>query len=85
MANDDNTSDLLESLYQNGGNDMVKINGTFEDVAGMTILAYLENANYDLKRVVVEKNEEIVPKAEYENVVLCDDDTIEVISFVGGG
>ncbi|MCR5836202.1 MAG: sulfur carrier protein ThiS [Lachnospiraceae bacterium] len=64
---------------------MVKINGTFEDVAGMTILAYLENANYDLKRVVVEKNEEIVPKAEYENVVLCDDDTIEVISFVGGG
>ena len=64
---------------------MVKVNGIFEDVAGMTISAYLEQANYDLKRIVVEKNEDIVPKADYDIVTLSDDDIIEVISFVGGG
>ncbi|MBE5959054.1 MAG: sulfur carrier protein ThiS [Lachnospiraceae bacterium] len=64
---------------------MLKINGNLEDVAGMTVSDYLEKANYDIKRVVVERNEEIVPKAEYDNVILKDDDTIEVISFVGGG
>lgn len=64
---------------------MVKINGTNRDVAGMTITQYLEEADYNIKRIVVECNEEIVPKAAYGQTVLRDGDTVEIITFMGGG
>ena len=64
---------------------MVKINGTSQDVAGLTLAQYLDAADYDRKRIVVERNEEIVPKAQYDQVILRDGDVVEVISFVGGG
>ncbi len=64
---------------------MVKVNGQEKDVAGKTIAEYLEATGYDLKRVAVEKNGEIVPKAKYAETVFTDGDTVEVVSFVGGG
>lgn len=64
---------------------MVKINGEFLDVAGKTVAEYLSTSAYDAKRVAVERNGYIVPKAKYSTTVLCDDDSVEVISFVGGG
>lgn len=64
---------------------MVKINGEAVDAAGAVLEAYLQSAGYDLKRIAVERNEEIVPKAQYGSTVLEDGDCIEVVSFVGGG
>ena len=64
---------------------MVKINGTGTDTAGKTLLDYLTASNYDPKRVAVERNGQIVPKACYGETVLADGDTVEVVSFVGGG
>lgn len=64
---------------------MVKINGTEQDITGMSLAEYLRSANYDMKRVAVERNGEIVPKTDYETVVLQDGDSLEVVSFVGGG
>ena len=64
---------------------MVKINGTDMDTAGKTLLDYLTASNYDPKRVAVERNGQIVPKACYGETVLADGDTVEVVSFVGGG
>ena len=64
---------------------MVKINGTEYDIAGKTLAEYLETTSYDPKRIAVERNGEIVPKAEYGKTVLYDEDTVEVVSFVGGG
>lgn len=46
---------------------------------------YLAGTNYDLKRIAVERNGDIVPKAQYETAVLADGDSVEVVSFVGGG
>ena len=37
------------------------------------------------KRIAVERNGEIVFKSQYDDVVLQDEDSIEVVSFVGGG
>ena len=37
------------------------------------------------KRVAVERNGQIVPKAQYDGIVLEDDDVVEIVSFVGGG
>lgn len=64
---------------------MVKINGNLVDAAGKTISQYLQTTSYDPKRIAVERNEEIVPKSKYDEVVIRDDDVIEVVSFVGGG
>ena len=64
---------------------MVKINGEFLEEEGKTLTEYLESAGYQIQRVAVEKNGEIVPKAEYSSTVLANGDSIEVVSFVGGG
>lgn len=64
---------------------MVKINGKDLDIAGKTLADFLASTNYDIKRIAVERNGEIVPKAAYNETVLNDEDTIEVVSFVGGG
>lgn len=64
---------------------MVKINGTELDLAGRTVAEYLATTNYDPKRIAVERNGEIVFKSQYETTVLEDGDSLEVVSFVGGG
>ncbi len=64
---------------------MVKINGEEWNVAGKTIAEYLAATKYDPKRIAVERNGEIVPKAQYPTTVLQNGDSIEVVSFVGGG
>ena len=64
---------------------MVKVNGEAKDIAGKTIAEYLATTNYDVKRIAVERNGNIVPKAQYGETVLYDGDSIEIVSFVGGG
>ena len=64
---------------------MVKINGVLCDVAGNTLTEYLATTNFNPARIAVEKNGDIVPKAQYETTVLQEGDTVEVVSFVGGG
>ena len=64
---------------------MVKINGKELNIAGKTVAEYLRATNYDPKRIAVERNGDIVPKAQYGETVLKDGDSVEVVSFVGGG
>lgn len=64
---------------------MVKINGESLAVAGKTVADYLETTDFNPKRIAVERNGEIVPKAAYGETVLQDGDVIEVVNFVGGG
>ena len=64
---------------------MVKINGTEFDLAGKTVSEYLATTNYDPKRIAVERNGYIVFKSQYDATILKDGDSIEVVSFVGGG
>jgi sulfur carrier protein len=35
--------------------------------------------------VAVERNREVVPRAEHQATVLAPDDTVEIVHFVGGG
>ena len=64
---------------------MVKINGENLDIAGTTVMQYLGTTTYKVQRIAVERNGNIVPKAQYDSTVLVDGDVIEVVSFVGGG
>ncbi len=64
---------------------MVKVNGELLPVDGKTLAEYLETSSFDIRRIVIERNEEIVPKSAYNDVVLQNGDSIEIVSFVGGG
>ncbi|MGN0658210.1 MAG: sulfur carrier protein ThiS [Emergencia sp.] len=64
---------------------MVKINGEDFNAAGKTLMEFLQENEYPMDRIAVERNGDIVPKARYEETVLADDDRIEIVSFVGGG
>ena len=64
---------------------MVKINGKELNMAGKTIAEYLATTNFDPKRIAVERNGDIVPKAKYGETILQDGDSLEIVSFVGGG
>ncbi len=66
-------------------NKMVRINGENLDAAGKSVAEYLDFSGYDLARVAVELNGEIIPKAQYTDIVLKDGDSVEIVSFVGGG
>ena len=64
---------------------MPRINGEERAFAGRTLSDCLTALGYDLKRVAVERNGEIVPKSRYGSVALAEDDSLEIVSFVGGG
>lgn len=64
----------------------MKVNGEVISVTGsITVHALLEQQGYPLNRIAVEVNREIVPKAQYDTYMLHDDDTIEIVCFMGGG
>ena len=64
---------------------MVKVNGTQLDIAGKTVSEYLATTNYDPKQIAVERNSDIVFKSQYDATILKDGDSLEIVSFVGGG
>ena len=64
---------------------MVHINGKDIDAAGQSLAAYLKANDYEMGTFVVECNEEIIHKEDYENYMLKDGDIIEIVQFMGGG
>lgn len=64
---------------------MIKVNGKSFDISGKSIKEYLLDEGYDIKRVAVELNGNILPKSQYADTYPCDGDSIEIVSFVGGG
>ena len=51
----------------------------------ITVHELLELLQIQHQRVAVERNEEIVKKASYDETIIADGDRIEVVSFMGGG
>ena len=64
---------------------MVTVNGEKVEAVNKNLAEYLEERSFDIKKIAVEINGEIVPKAKYSETVLHDGDSVEVVSFVGGG
>lgn len=65
---------------------MIKINGEYiENLTDKTVAAYLMESGYDINRVAVERNGDILPKVQYDSTILQDGDSVEIVSFVGGG
>ena len=52
---------------------------------GATVADLVAHLGLGPRRIAVEVNREIVPRATYAAHTLADGDTIEIIHFVGGG
>ncbi len=65
---------------------MITVNGKqIQLTSEMSVADYLEQNNYQINRIAVEMNEEILPKYSYSETMLKDGDRLEVGTFVGGG
>ncbi|MCR5196140.1 MAG: sulfur carrier protein ThiS [Pseudobutyrivibrio sp.] len=64
---------------------MVFINGEEYQYVNANLSDVLKELNYKKETIAVEINEEIVPKATFDETILKDGDVVEVVSFVGGG
>ena len=64
----------------------MKLNGTIYHLEHPVILlVLLDEYGFKTQRIAVEMTGAIIPKATYEQVTVTNDDTLEVVSFVGGG
>lgn len=64
----------------------MKVNGNHVPLqASLSLQEYLEQAGYNAAHVAVEKNGVIVPRAEFSATRLADEDSLEIVCFVGGG
>ncbi len=64
----------------------MKING--KEVAleqEITLDDLMESQGFDIRKIAVMKNGEIIPKADYSQTIVNNEDSLEVVSFVGGG
>jgi sulfur carrier protein len=68
-----------------GGAVEIIVNGETTTVTPQTVAALLETLGIDRRRVAVELNLDILPKAEYAATELRDGDRLEIVQFVGGG
>ncbi len=50
-----------------------------------SLLKFLVANQFDVATLAVARNGEIVPKPTYDTVILCEEDILEVVRFVGGG
>jgi len=64
----------------------MRVNGNKRFLEGrITLKEFLLKEGYRLEHIAVERNGEILPKAEYGTIMLTEADTLEIVSFVGGG
>ena len=62
------------------------INGEEKEISSqISLVEFLAQEGFQLERIAVEKNGEIVPKSAYGTTLVSEEDKLEVVSFVGGG
>ena len=65
---------------------IIKINGKEENIKEqITLLDLVKNKELDDYVIVVEYNQKIIPKEEFDKIILKDKDKLEILTFVGGG
>lgn len=61
-------------------------NGAERDIRdGMTVMDLIRELDLNPETVVVEYNNRILPRNEYDELLIEDGATLELVRFVGGG
>jgi sulfur carrier protein len=55
------------------------------DQGSLSVLGLLTALELDMRKVAVERNEEIVPRSRYAETWLASGDELEIVHFIGGG
>lgn len=77
---------LINDINREGRFVDMKINGTeIHPAQGLSLGEILREQGYELTKIAVERNGEIVPKAKLLETAAAENDVIEVVRFVGGG
>jgi sulfur carrier protein len=64
----------------------IQVNGKTRQVAeGTTVAALIAELGLGGRPIAVERNREVVPKAQHASTALVDGDRVELVTFVGGG
>ena len=64
----------------------MKLNGTeIRLEKPQSLKSFLQDNKMPMEKSAVEVNGDIIPRSEFETHMVYDEDTIEVVSFVGGG
>jgi len=64
----------------------IRINGEWKDLAGaVSVSEVLAARSLQPRRVAVELNREILPRARYAETRLSENDALEIVTLVGGG
>lgn len=63
----------------------ITTNGAAVSIEPLSVQDYLISLDIDPRRVAVELNRDILPKAQYQETLLKEGDTLEIVHFVGGG
>ncbi|MGN0098317.1 MAG: sulfur carrier protein ThiS [Candidatus Methanomethylophilaceae archaeon] len=67
------------------GTEMVRVNGRETPLSTTNAAEFVSSLGYDMQRIAVELNGDICPRSSLESTVLRDGDSLEIVSFVGGG
>lgn len=51
----------------------------------MSLAELIKELGIDAQRVAVELNRSIIDKADYPKTILKENDSLEIVSFIGGG
>ncbi len=82
------TSELKEALRKKkeGKAFMIKVNGRNEIVEeSMTVSGLIAARGLSPDRIVLEHNLRVVPKEEWPRIILNENDSVEILNFMGGG
>lgn len=64
---------------------MATINGQQVDIKNTSLLDYIVSNGFDVDRLAVEVNGDIVKRGTYGDYIINEYDKIEIVCFVGGG
>ncbi|HEY3802189.1 MAG TPA: sulfur carrier protein ThiS [Kofleriaceae bacterium] len=64
----------------------IVVNGEARAVdPGTSVAALLGELGFGDRRVAVERNREVIPRAQHATTILGEGDRLELVTFVGGG
>ena len=64
----------------------ITVNGEKKEFSpGISVLELLKKFDMDERYVAVELNHKIVPRMQFSEKLLVENDTLEIVTFVGGG
>jgi sulfur carrier protein len=63
----------------------LQVNGESFEFEGNTVTDLVTQMKLSERRIAIELNQEILPKSEYDDTQLKEDDRLEIIHAIGGG